>query len=155
MYNFSLKYCIFQKPSKISVCYFQTELITSKGYPCDDYTVETEDGFLLSVQRIRHGRDSKYNSRGPVFLQHGLLCSSTNWVTNLANESLGKITYYHLRSAAYSVFYFNARLITKLWRYLIWWFLAVQLTHNVVDSKVKLVPPNFLLYSRFCAHKSY
>ena len=35
---------------------FQTELITSKGYPCENHYVETEDGFILNMQRIPHGR---------------------------------------------------------------------------------------------------
>ena len=68
----------------------QSEIIASKGYPCEEYTVETRDGFLLGVQRIPHGRRSNVTRKGVVFLQHGLLGASTNWITNLANESLGK-----------------------------------------------------------------
>ena len=81
---------------------FQTQLITSKGYPCEDHTVQTQDGFLLGVQRIPYGRlpHQTYSTTGQkaphkpvVFLQHGLLAASSNWVTNLANESLGNLFY--------------------------------------------------------------
>ena len=73
------------------ICDTQTELITSKGYPCEDHTVTTADGFILSLQRIPYGKRSleKPASRPVVFLQHGLLDSSATWVMNLANESLG------------------------------------------------------------------
>lgn len=73
----------------------QTQLITSKGYPCEEYNIQTKDGYILGIQRIPHGL---HNANVPqkikpvVFLQHGLLASSTNWLTNLANESLGRCT---------------------------------------------------------------
>ena len=70
---------------------FQSQIITSEGYPCKQYTVKTKDGFFLSVQRIPHGRKLSPGKRPVVFLQHGLLCSSTDWVVNLANESLGNL----------------------------------------------------------------
>ena len=73
--------------------YFQTELITSKGYTCEEYEVQTADGFILGVQRIPHGLKNratdKNSKKQVVFLQHGLLGSSSNFVSNLANESLG------------------------------------------------------------------
>ncbi|XP_050390217.1 gastric triacylglycerol lipase [Patella vulgata] len=83
-----------------------TQLLTSKGYPCEDYTVETKDGFLLSVQRVTHGLNNKNVTNRPVvFLQHGLLCTSTNWVTNLINESLAFI----LADEGYEVWMGNSR----------------------------------------------
>ena len=32
-----------------------SQLIASKGYPVQEYTVQTADGYLLGVQRIPHG----------------------------------------------------------------------------------------------------
>ncbi|XP_046573425.1 gastric triacylglycerol lipase-like [Haliotis rubra] len=70
-----------------------TELITSKGFPCENHYVTTEDGFILNMQRIPHGRgnDTPGTAKPAVFLQHGLLGSSNNFVLNPANESLAFI----------------------------------------------------------------
>ncbi|XP_067671236.1 lysosomal acid lipase/cholesteryl ester hydrolase-like [Haliotis asinina] len=70
-----------------------TELITSKGFPCENHYVTTADGFILNMQRIPHGRGTNTpgTAKPVVFLQHGLLGSSNNFVLNPANESLAFI----------------------------------------------------------------
>ncbi|KAK3730943.1 hypothetical protein QZH41_008839, partial [Actinostola sp. cb2023] len=70
-----------------------TELIKSRGYPVEEHDVITEDGFVLNIQRIPHGKHASVSSQPKpvVFLQHGLLMDSTNWILNSANDSLGYI----------------------------------------------------------------
>lgn len=93
---------------KLNIFYFyisclQTSLISSKGYPVEDYTVQTKDGYLLSVQRIPHGRVKSNSVKKPVvFLQHGLLSSATDWVINFPSEALGN--YFISVFALYKIF---------------------------------------------------
>lgn len=57
----------------------------------EEYEVTTSDGYILNVQRIPRGRyDTETGTKRPaVFLQHGLLGSSSQWITNLPHQSLG------------------------------------------------------------------
>ncbi|WOL13585.1 triacylglycerol lipase 1 [Canna indica] len=67
-------------------------LIRPSGYPCSEHTVETEDGHLLGIQHIPHGRKGlDGNPRRPVFLQHGLFMGGDAWFANSVDESLGFI----------------------------------------------------------------
>ncbi|XP_062520508.1 gastric triacylglycerol lipase-like [Corticium candelabrum] len=66
-----------------------SEIIHYHGYPEEDHWVVTEDGFILGMQRIPHGKGgSQVGQRPPFFLQHGLLCSSTVWLTNTEKRNL-------------------------------------------------------------------
>ncbi|KAK3739989.1 hypothetical protein RRG08_005261 [Elysia crispata] len=70
-----------------------TELITTKGYPVQSYSVITEDGYILGLYRIPHGLHNG-KGKGPrpvVLLQHGLMASCDDFLVNPANESLAFI----------------------------------------------------------------
>jgi len=81
-----------------------TQLIQSKGYTAEEHTITTRDGYLISIQRIPHGKtNAPY--KGAVLLQHGLLDASHTWVLNFPSQSLGFI----LADAGYDVWLGNTR----------------------------------------------
>ncbi|KAK3701539.1 hypothetical protein QZH41_020526, partial [Actinostola sp. cb2023] len=85
---------VFQAKYNFISFLYQSQMIKYFGYPVENHDVITEDGYILSVQRIPYGRYGKCNdvtNKPVIFLQHGLLCSSTNWVANLPDESFAFI----------------------------------------------------------------
>lgn len=81
------------------------ELIRYYGYPCEIHNVTTEDGYILSLHRIPHGRKSRQSKNYPVFLQHGILDSSATFAMNLPHQSLAFI----LADEGYDVWLGNSR----------------------------------------------
>ncbi|XP_072140747.1 lipase 3-like [Dermacentor andersoni] len=83
------------------------ELVRSKGYPAEEHVTVTEDGYVLSLQRVPRGaRQLPGPFTGPpVLLVHGLLSSAAVWVLNYPHQSLGFL----LADAGYDVWLGNYR----------------------------------------------
>ncbi|XP_053698633.1 lipase 1-like [Sabethes cyaneus] len=76
------------------------QLIKKYGYSVEQHHVVTEDGYILELHRIP-GK----NGSLPVFLMHGLLCSSADWVLAGPKDALA----YLLADKGYDVWLGNAR----------------------------------------------
>ncbi|XP_075726282.1 lipase 3 isoform X2 [Rhipicephalus microplus] len=96
------------------VCTTIEALVRSKGYPFETHEIATEDGYLLQMHRIPHGRDGHCGAnetgmacceRGPVFVMTGLLADSASMVLDFPKQSLG----YVLADNGYDVWLGNVR----------------------------------------------
>ena len=77
------------------VLYLQPVIIEKAGYPVETHIVTTDDGYILTMHRIPYGKDGpdslNAQPRPVVFVQHGLLCSSADWVLSDPPKALGSI----------------------------------------------------------------
>ncbi|KAB0799644.1 hypothetical protein PPYR_07524 [Photinus pyralis] len=80
------------------------ELIRKYGYPCEVHTVVSKDGYVLEMHRIPFGKSGPSENRPAVYLQHGILASSADWVLK-QDTGLG----YVLADAGYDVWMPNVR----------------------------------------------
>uniref|UniRef100_A0A2N9ETQ2 Partial AB-hydrolase lipase domain-containing protein n=1 Tax=Fagus sylvatica TaxID=28930 RepID=A0A2N9ETQ2_FAGSY len=66
-----------------------TSMVETQGYVCEEHKVITQDGYILSMQRIPEGRSGKTpGNQPPILLQHGLLMDGITWLLLPPDQSL-------------------------------------------------------------------
>ena len=65
-------------------------LIAKYNYQGEEHTVVTDDGYILTIHRILP-KTPNTEGKSPILLQHGLLCSSADWVLLGPQQGLGTI----------------------------------------------------------------
>ncbi|NP_001149002.2 triacylglycerol lipase [Zea mays] len=91
------------QPHPLGMC---RSRVAAYGYPCEEYHVTTEDGYILSLKRIPYGLSGATEmTRTPVLLFHGLLVDGFCWVLSTPKQSLGFI----LADGGFDVWIANSR----------------------------------------------
>ncbi|KAM7270247.1 hypothetical protein ACFE04_029461 [Oxalis oulophora] len=80
-------------------------MVETVGYQCEEHTVTTDDGYILSMQRIPVGQSGNAADKPPVLLQHGLFMDGGTWLLNPPDQSLAFI----LADNGYDVWIANTR----------------------------------------------
>ncbi|KAJ9170008.1 hypothetical protein P3X46_018145 [Hevea brasiliensis] len=81
-------------------------MVEKHNYVCEEHTVTTQDGYILSLQRIPVGRSGEFpGNRPPVLLQHGLLMDGITWLLLPPEQSLAFL----LADNGYDVWLANTR----------------------------------------------
>ncbi|CAH0547940.1 unnamed protein product [Brassicogethes aeneus] len=87
----------FQLPLK----YF----VNKNGYPLEEYSMVTDDGYILTTHRVPHGKNSTKANPRPILINHGMGGGSENFFALGPKESLA----YLLADIGYDVWMMNAR----------------------------------------------
>jgi len=83
-------------------------MVKNAGYPSETHVVVTDDGYILEMHRIPYrdpANPEPVVKRPVVFLQHGLLSSSADWVLEGTEQALAFV----LSRAGYDVWMGNYR----------------------------------------------
>jgi lysosomal acid lipase/cholesteryl ester hydrolase len=71
---------LLNKPKRVDPKEKIRQSATARGYELESWQVKTEDGYHLTVHRIIKDRPKNSGKYPVVFLQHGLMCSSADWL---------------------------------------------------------------------------
>lgn len=82
-----------------------TELTKEYGYPSEEHTVVTEDGYILTIFRMKGKNCQGPLKKPPVLLMHDLLMSSDSWLDSGPESGLA----YLLSDACYDLWVGNVR----------------------------------------------
>ncbi|XP_050205020.1 triacylglycerol lipase 2-like [Mercurialis annua] len=80
-------------------------MVVSQGYLCQEHKVITDDGYVLSMQRLPADSSGSPAYKPPVLLQHGIMSDGSTWLFNDPDEALGFI----LADNGYDVWISNTR----------------------------------------------
>lgn len=81
------------------------EIISKYGYPVENHYVTTKDGYILNLHRIPYGKDQAFGARPIVYIQHGVLSSSADWIIAGPEKGLAFV----MADAGYDVWLGNSR----------------------------------------------
>ncbi|KAK9887099.1 hypothetical protein WA026_020043 [Henosepilachna vigintioctopunctata] len=83
-----------------------TQTINKYGYPVETHEVTTEDGYILNIFRIPHGKEGSGVNEKTMLVMHGLFGQAENFIiAGIYNASLA----YHLADNGYDVWLGNSR----------------------------------------------
>ncbi|KAG5545657.1 hypothetical protein RHGRI_017965 [Rhododendron griersonianum] len=74
--------------SDVGIC---KSIVETQGYSCEEHTVTTADGYIVSLQRIPVGRSGVTADKPPVLFAAWAIGNAATWLLNTPDQSLGFI----------------------------------------------------------------